>query len=339
MSADNPIPPPTPPPIPPQSTPGASYPRPMEVPQPLVYATPIPPGYGPGPYGATPSTFYHQAAKASRAAPVVAFGLGFCTIGMRNEPGQSGMAMVIGVINLGLILLGFILAIVAFFGIKKYGTRGILANAIVGLCINGAFVGILVIGVGALVMRPRAAIIAPAARAAPAPVPYSSPQSAIRQTGWVGFLTAGSADLTLVAMDDAHVDTNYLRQTLRGDCSIVVVAIDNRRSASPITVKTNSAALHFSDGSVGAAIDATSLIDRARDGEAFFAKMTQPRTVPAGQMVEDAFILVPRGAAGPNLSSVVVDVDGRKVEIPGRIMQASQKTAAYEKSKASQSAP
>ena len=48
--------------------------------------------------------------------------------------------LVFGGVSFIIIPLGFILAIVALFGIRKHGTRGILGWAILGIIINGSFI-------------------------------------------------------------------------------------------------------------------------------------------------------------------------------------------------------
>ena len=55
--------------------------------------------------------------------------------------------MVLGGICILLILAGFVFGIVALFGTRKHGTKGILGPAIAGVCINGILMGFMVIGI------------------------------------------------------------------------------------------------------------------------------------------------------------------------------------------------
>src|SRR5260221_7709900 len=133
------------------------------------------------------NTLYHQAAKAAWVAPLIAILLGCVTSTVRDT--NPTMAIVIGATNGLLILAGFVMAIVAFFGVKRYGPAGIIAPAIVGLLINLVFIG----GVGSLFLYARRGLAArtTAARAAAARVfpPFNSPHSAPGQTGWLGAVT------------------------------------------------------------------------------------------------------------------------------------------------------
>ncbi len=82
--------------------------------------------------------FAHQAAKASWIICVVVLLLnGF---GRR----MVGMGAVLDLVAFAGILVGLVLGVVALFGIRKYGTKGILANALVGIVISGLFLLIFV---------------------------------------------------------------------------------------------------------------------------------------------------------------------------------------------------
>lgn len=126
-----PLPPPPPPPPAPMPGPTAGVP-PL---QPLGYHAPVP--------AASPRpNFYQQAAKASWVAPVVALVLGCLTRGSSERSPMTGG--IVGLINVAMTFTGLVMGIVALFGVRKYGSRGILAPAIVGLVLNGLLVGSLI---------------------------------------------------------------------------------------------------------------------------------------------------------------------------------------------------
>src|SRR3954470_1050706 len=179
MQDDQDTPPPVPPPLPLGMAPPPLPPRraPARV-APLEYSRP-----NSGTAPAT-NTFYHQAAKAAWVAPLIALLLGCFTSQIRESNASMGVA--ISFVNIALIIGGFALAIVAFCGIKRYGPSGILAPAIVGLCINLFVLGSL--GYFFYFARSRAVARVAAARALAARpwVPFTSPQSSLRQRGWVG---------------------------------------------------------------------------------------------------------------------------------------------------------
>jgi hypothetical protein len=103
----------------------------------LAYA-----GRNTGSAGGISSDTYAQAAKAAWMAPLIAFTLGCCTRGaMRGAP---SVGFVIAGFQLLLILAGLGLGIFALTGVRKHGSTGILAPAVVGIVLN---VGIIALNV------------------------------------------------------------------------------------------------------------------------------------------------------------------------------------------------
>jgi hypothetical protein len=82
------------------------------------------------------TAFPHQAAKASWASGVIVFAL--VALG-----GRSG-GIIVEFIALALMLVGFALGVIGLFGIRKHGTKHILAPALVGILINGLLLFIFI---------------------------------------------------------------------------------------------------------------------------------------------------------------------------------------------------
>src|SRR2546429_6780538 len=83
------------------------------------------------------NAFAHQAAKASWASAIIIFVL--VAFG-----GRVGARVLIEFIALFLMVIGLALGVIALFGIRKHGTKGILAPAIVGIILNGLLLFIFV---------------------------------------------------------------------------------------------------------------------------------------------------------------------------------------------------
>jgi len=73
--------------------------------------------------------FAHQAAKLSWVCPIIVFLL--LTFGR-----QAGARVIIELVALLLIVVGFVFGVIALFGMRTHGSKGILAPAIVGIIIN-----------------------------------------------------------------------------------------------------------------------------------------------------------------------------------------------------------
>jgi hypothetical protein len=56
----------------------------------------------------------------------------------------AGLAVVLDLVVFVGMVAGLVLGVAALFGIRKYGRKGILANALVCIAVNGLFILILV---------------------------------------------------------------------------------------------------------------------------------------------------------------------------------------------------
>lgn len=97
--------------------------------------------------------FARQAAWFSLLAPFVAIAVNM--FGSQAVQGNRLAMIVLGGTCTLLIVLGFVFGIVALFGMKKHGVKGILGRAVAGVCINGVIILFLVIAFPALIRAAR----------------------------------------------------------------------------------------------------------------------------------------------------------------------------------------
>jgi hypothetical protein len=97
--------------------------------------------------------FPYQAAKASWMAPLLAIALGFAgTTMLQNNQnlGEQGAGairsgkIVIGLIAIAIVVVGIVFGILALFGIKKHGPKGILIPSIAGLLLSSGYLYLVV---------------------------------------------------------------------------------------------------------------------------------------------------------------------------------------------------
>ena len=92
--------------------------------------------------------FARQAAKASWLAPFIAIVMGFFGNALANSnpdgPSSRTVSLVVGALALIIVLAGLILGVLALFGIKKHGARGILVPAIVGIVLSSGYLYLLI---------------------------------------------------------------------------------------------------------------------------------------------------------------------------------------------------
>jgi len=88
--------------------------------------------------------FARQAARFSLAAPFVAMAVNGCS--REAVRGNRVGMMIVGGTGILFIVSGFILGVIALVRTKKCGREGIFGKAIAGVCINGLFIALMLIG-------------------------------------------------------------------------------------------------------------------------------------------------------------------------------------------------
>ena len=78
------------------------------------------------------ASFYQGAAKLSWALPLI---LAFGGVLVRNA--GSAAAVTFDMLRILAAFVAFVAAVVALFGVKRFGTKGILTPALIGLILNG----------------------------------------------------------------------------------------------------------------------------------------------------------------------------------------------------------
>jgi hypothetical protein len=101
----------------------------------------------PPPLPVSGKPFAFQAAQASLFAPLVAIGMSMVVnVGMGNQAAPL-VKIITGSLCVLLIVLGFVFGIVALFGVRRHGKKGILGRAIAGVCINGILVALMLVSI------------------------------------------------------------------------------------------------------------------------------------------------------------------------------------------------
>ena len=89
-----------------------------------------------------PNPFARQAAKASWISFIFAWVFSHMARGTEFRPEFRQVFLVTATV---FVLIGFTLAVIGLFGIRRYGTKGILMPAVIGLFLNGLTVGAVVV--------------------------------------------------------------------------------------------------------------------------------------------------------------------------------------------------
>jgi hypothetical protein len=93
---------------------------------------------------ANTNPFARQAARASWISFIFAYGFAVMRRGLEEgSPMKPFFLMTVPLF----LLIGLTLGVIALFGIRRYGTRGILVPAVIGLILNGVFVAALLVAI------------------------------------------------------------------------------------------------------------------------------------------------------------------------------------------------
>src|SRR6266516_97196 len=95
----------------------------------------------------TKNSIFHQAAMASVFAPLIAIGLTIVSSAGRTNldpQSQRPVAFMVGIVNSIIILIGLICGVVALFGIRNHGKKGILGKALCGIIIPLLLAGLAI---------------------------------------------------------------------------------------------------------------------------------------------------------------------------------------------------
>lgn len=336
-----------PPPSAPAETGSAPPPLPPRAPPPVMplgYSGPatalLPPGKIP---------FAQQAARASWVAPVIALGLGCLTNTARQDPSHTSRTaeLLIGGVNVCLILTGFVLGIVALFGIRRYGREKILAPALTGIILNGFFVAIFGLGIVALVhMRAIAAKSAapPGGFGGLSAPPITTEQvtdSIERSPGWVGTAQVGGAAIVALSVAADTPLAREVREAFGTDGQPMDVVIDNTAGRADFTLDPGDFSVVLKDGSTRPALAPDDLLRTAKlDKRQLMAAYPWSAALPAGAPNKAAILLfVPADVDPAQIDHAEIVRDSKRVTVLGQFLSVEQKAANLARSREAASQP
>jgi hypothetical protein len=235
--------------------------------EPIRYATPLPP-----PEETTSAA--RQMARASWMAPLVAIFFSFLsTLSGDGRGGRGGGYLAAGLIFL-IILLGFTFGVIALIRMKRHGPRGILAPAIVGLCLNGLILaanGIFLVRSQMSWSTVRGPVATtsttgsnapvtgatPAATATPTAPPPATPQplatavetraTVTEFPGWLGIadrIDLGARIVVLHWNDDAPA-TQKMKSDFASDFTMLSLIVNNTQGKQQLTIDPASLEFHL----------------------------------------------------------------------------------------------
>lgn len=268
------------------------------------------------------STFFHQAARASFWAPIVALAIGLFTASQRDQ--DRSMAMFIGVLNSLMIVGGLVLAVIALIGMRKVGRRRILGYALAGLIINSLLV-VSMVDIWRAAKDLRQKLDAKQAAAQAAVDHKAGEDSFLSFPGWVGTTHVGATEIVIYSMDPNSPVGRLWNSELTSPVGLMLVSVRNGAS-SPVQIDCGSVEL----------VAAGQEPIRALTNDAFFAmfrnepqkvrsRFGDPRLVSRNSKMNDGITPIPLHTDFSKIAFARIRIDGQTVEIPGRLLSVLEK--------------
>ena len=309
---------------------------PSPPPVPLEYARPA--SYE---YARPQPDFYQQAARASWVAPVLVLALGMCVnvgnVGANRDPVSS---LLMGVVSLLLILAGFVLAIVALFGMRKRGSAGVIGGAIVGLLLNSIFLA----GAGSAVVYRSSMRRGAGPPVAPALTPAAQ-QAADRQRGfdsaanydgWFGTQPSSGTNIIVMSVGMATPLGQMTRADTPNVGHMMQISLDNSQIQRPVSVDACTVTVHWTDGRRARAMTPADVPPGDRMLAEAIRKLSQNRTAPAGGKLGAVAFFSKELTDLGMVDRVTLEVDGQPRTVPGGLLTVAEKKRLMEAGKAIQ---
>jgi hypothetical protein len=269
----------------------------------------------PLPATSLPKNRFQQLARASWMAPVIGVVLNILMIGAQLPPGWHVIAVLFWP-------AGFVFGIIAFFGIPKYGTEGILGHAIAGVSITGLIIFFAIIGLEGA--KGRQENLAQARQ--------EGANSFLDYPGWFGQAQISGGIVGFVSMDELSPASEEFNSHFSQKLSVVTLIINNLAGTNVLVVDPFSLKMINGDGSSqncenANEVSASVTVDRA----GFMARYGVPVSVPPGQQSTARWGFFASGTDFSKAIAMAALINGKEISIGGQFLTPEQKQEMFKR--------
>ena len=266
----------------------------------------------------TKQPFAQQAATACLLAPIMCGVMNVITA--RASQDSPVAAFAISIICVVIIIAGTVLGIIALFGIRNHGTKGILVKAVAGLSISGL---ILLIALGAFFNARNAEALF---SSDPEQQMQEARDALLKYEGWVGIHVYGTASIVAVSINDRSKYGQALNNLCEENISFMQINIINPPDHPPIMFENAQVRFQLDDGSVEEAIDLKKALHAMKkDRRGFLAQYSGPHRIDPGTQFSNGFVFVPFGFDWERVVSMDIVIDGAYLTIEGKLLTPQEK--------------
>jgi hypothetical protein len=259
---------------------------------------------------------YQQLAVASWLAPVLVVAMNMLLIGAKVPLGT-----IFNFLGGLFIVAGFVFGIVAFFGIPKYGAKGILGHAIAGVSITGLIIFFAVIGLAGAKDRQEKLT----------KIQQEGVNSFLDYPGWFGRAEISGGIVGIVSLNELSPASEEFNSHFSRRVSIVSLEINNAAGTNALVLDPFSLKMINGDGSSQNCETANEVMSSvAVDRAGFASHYGAPVSVPPGQQSTAHWGFFASGTDFSKAVAMAALINGKETSIGGQFLTADQKKQIFQ---------
>jgi hypothetical protein len=269
---------------------------------------------------------FQELARASWIAPLIGIVVNLMIAGAQIS--SDSKFTLIGSI---FCLVGFLCGLIALFGIPKYGAKGILGPAIVGLTITGLMIALAAMAVIAVKEQ-----VARKQQDAPQ-AEQEGKDAFLDYPGWLGKAQVSGGAIVIASINELSPASKEYNSNFRKNFSMVSVTVDNLAGTDALVVDPYSLKIVNADGSGQSCESADEVFPSATaDQQGFITRFSAPISVAAGRQSIDRAGFFKTGTDFSKAIAMTASVNGQEVRIDGQYFTPEQKKAMFKQGQQAQ---
>ena len=262
-------------------------------------------------------------------AGFVALFIGFVLYWLASQRPATSAKAVMFLLSFGVFFTGFVLGAVSLLGAKKDGQARFLVISIMAVAVNLYYAYTLAMATRDMtsnVLNNERVLIGYKVRDGLQAVAQMTKDAIVDHPGWMGQARLGESAVLATSLG---VDSEYvkkLNEQFSSGFVVMVLTLNNKEGAMPVSVAPATAKAHMADGSVVDALTTEAVAAAAMtDSGLKLAKSAGAAQAMPGEIKGDRMIFFPATLDVSNLKGLTVAINGREASIQGQYLTVDAK--------------
>lgn len=257
--------------------------------------------------------FTRQAARASWVAPLLSLVLSYYI-----KPLNPTFNLLMLMVMVFFLIAGFVFGIVALFGIRKHGRKGILKPAIAGIIVNVSLISLFISLWVFFNVVDKHRLQQEGEK--------MGMDVFLNYPGWFGATFVEGAVLTVTSIDDMSEAAREFNTYFIANVSHLLISVDNSAGKEDFDVNPSMVRLILEDGRIENALSTRQVLQTARvDKQKWIDTYTGPFRVYPGEQLTNCIVFLPYGFDMSKVEKVIVNINGQDTSVAGSYLTAEQK--------------